>query len=606
MYKKIGSFILLLTLFGYALGQTSGPVSILPLDQIKEGMKGTGKSVFEGKKIEEFEVEILGILRNFQPKKNLVLARLKGGILDKAGVISGMSGSPVYINGKLIGAIAYSFPYSKEAIAGITPINEMLQITQKPKSEGSYYSSFSSTIPFKKSLSLDDFFEIQKDFFSSRLSSFSGNQSFVPLGVPLVFSGFSSGIFEKIKPFFTRLGFSPIRTGTTGQKQQSLSIPDLTLREGDPVGIQLVGGDLNLSAVGTVTYVDGKKILAFGHPLFNLGTVDYAMTKAEVLTVVPSLSSSFKIANTDILVGKFSQDRNSGVYGEIGKMPRFLPLNIKINGHEESTKEFKLKVVNDKFLTPTFVFVSLLGVLSSEERAYGDLSLELQGNIYLENGQSIHLEDLYSGNFNSSVESLSGLIAAVVYFLSNNEFKELGIHRIDVGIRATEDIKLSFLERIWLDKYEASPGEKIRIRIYSRTFRGQSTQQDVQISAPHLPAGSEFYLLIGDAVSMYEMESRQYRSKGFVPRSLNQLIRILNNLRKNNRIYFKIIAAKPGLFLKGEEMPNLPLTMKSMFSSPRASATSPVELKRSTLKDYQLPVPYVFKGTALIPLKIRK
>jgi len=603
MNKRTGILFLALLIIHPGFSQVKGTVSIMPVDQIKAGMIGVGKSVFEEKKIEEFDVEILGVLRNFRPRKNLILAKLKGGTLDRTGVAAGMSGSPVYIDGKLIGAIAYGFPFAKEAIAGITPIAEMLPISEEKEPTK---TSSSPRVFFKKSLTLEDLYEINKEFFSSKASLFSGEQTMLPLSVPLIFNGFSSRAFEKVKPFFHKLGFTPIQSGALSQKLESLTPPDLTLREGEPVAIQFVGGDLSLAAIGTVTYVDGQKILAFGHPIYNLGRVRYAMTKAEVVTVVPSLSSSFKVANTDTLIGKFSQDRDTGVYGEIGKMPQLLPLNLYMIGDNEEKREFKVKIVNDKILTPFFVNLTLSSILSGEERSYGDLSLALEGNIYLESGESIHLEDLFSGNLNTSVDNISGLISAVIYFLINNQFKDLIIHRIDLGIRSSEEVKISYLERVWLDKYEASPGEIIKVKIYSRTFRGDSVLKEVPILVPPLPAGSDFHLYIGDAVSMYNLEMSQYRSRGFVPRSLSQLIRILNSLRKNNRIYFKIIAAKPGLFLKGEELPNLPLTMKSMFSSPRASATAPTELNKSTLREYQLAMPSVFRGAALIPLKIRK
>jgi len=603
MRKRIGILFLALLIIHPGFGQVKGNVSIMPVDQVKAGMKGIGKSVFAEKEIEEFEVEILGVLRNFKWKKDLILAKLTGGVLDRTGLAEGMSGSPVYIDGKLIGAIAYGFPFAKEAIAGITPINDMLPIAEEKESPK---SSSSPRILFKKSLTLEDILEINKEFFSSKASFFAGGQTLYPLSVPLIFSGFSSRIFEKTKPFFTKLGFSPIQTGALGQKLETLRPPDFTLREGEPVGIQFVGGDISLAAIGTVTHVDGKKVLAFGHSMYNLGSVGYAMTKAEVLTVVPSLSTSFKIANTDILIGKFSQDRDTGVFGEIGKMPQLVPLNLYMIGDNKDKKEFKVKIVNDKILTPLFVNLVLSSVLSGEERSYGDLSLALEGNIYLDRGDSIHLEDLFSGNFNTSVDNIAGLLSAVIYFLINNQFEDLAIHRIDLGIRSSEEVKISYMERVWLDKYEASPGEHIRVKIHSRTFRGESVLQEVTIPVPPLPAGSDFHLYIGDAASMYNLEMSQYKSRGFVPRSLSQLIRILNNLRKNNRIYFKIIAAKPGLFLKGEELPNLPLTMKSMFLSPRASATAPTELNKSTLREYQFAVPHVFKGEALIPLKIRR
>jgi hypothetical protein len=232
--------------------------------------------------------------------------------------------------------------------------------------------------------------------------------------------------------------------------------------------------------------------------------------------------------------------------------------------------------------------------------------LELDGDIYLDNGMSVHLEDFFSSNFDNSVINISNLLTAVVYLLTNNEFRDLGIHRIDLAIDASEELKLSHLEKVWLDKYEVSPGERIKIKVYSRTFRGESIVQTVEIGAPSLPSGSEFSLVIGDAESMHQIEMSQYKTEAFMPRSLEQLIRLLSNLRKNNRIYFKIIASKPGLFLKGEEMPNLPPSMKAMFSSPRAAASYPTELNKSTLSEYQLPLPYVFKGAAVIPIKIKK
>jgi len=380
----------------------------------------------------------------------------------------------------------------------------------------------------------------------------------------------------------------------------------LTLHEGDPVAIQLIGGDMDFSALGTVTYVDGNRVLAFGHPFYNLGPVDFAMTKASIVTVVPTLDNSFKVAATGPLIGKFTQDRPSGAFGEIGKMPSLIPVNIRKVEPEGGGNEFKLKVIRDKIMTPLLLNLAVSSVLQNEERAYGDLTLELNGDVFLDNGLSVHLEDMFSGAMGDTVTNVSGLIMAVVYYLTNNEFRDIGIHRIDVNVMSKEEARFSYLERVWLDKYEASPGEIIQIKVFTRTFRGETAEQEVPLVVPSLPSGSEFTLVVGDAASMAQLEMSQYRSQDFVPRSLNQLIRLLNNLRKNNRIYFKIIASKPGLFLKGEEMPNLPPSMKSMFASPRAATSMPTEITRSTLSEYQLPAAYVFKGLAAIPIKIKK
>jgi hypothetical protein len=580
----------------------SALTTIMPLDQVKAGQKGKGRTVFEGNKIEEFDVDILGVLYNYQPRRNVILARLRGKNLETTGVIAGMSGSPVYIDGKLIGAIAFGFPYAKEAIAGITPIGEMLAIsTEKAKS-----SSFpSARLSFAPSLRMEDIFEIWKDGFAAQQDFIAAGQACRFLKIPLLFSGFSSNAVEKARPFLSRMGFYPVLSGQAGQAVEKLPSPEPALREGDPVTVQLIGGDMDMSALGTVTYVDGNKILAFGHPLYNMGPVDYAMTRATVMTIVPALDNSFKLAATGNLIGTFTQDRTPGALGEIGRTPRMIPINVRLIDDNLDLKEFKFQVINDRILSPLLANLSLVSLLGSEGRSNGDLSLELDGDIYLDNKQSVHLEDLYSGNFGASTQDLSGILTAVIYLLINNEFKDVGIFRIDLNIRASEQPKFAYLERVWLDKYEASPGEAIDIKVYFRSFRGESVVEEVGILAPRLTAGSEFQLVVGDAAAMHQVEVSQYRTTGFVPRNLNQLVRILNNLRKNSRIYFKVIASKPGLFLKGEEMPNLPPTMKSMFTSPRAAASSPTELSISTLMEYQLPLPYIFKGMAVIPIKIR-
>jgi hypothetical protein len=602
MKKKIAlSIFILVACFSFLRGAQM-EAQILPVDQIKAGMKGKGRTVFSGNKIEEFNVEILGILRNWQPKKDLILARLDGGPLERTGVMEGMSGSPVYIDGKLIGAISYSIgAFPKDALSGITPIEEMLKIEERelPK------FSFSTSIPVKKHMTLDDLFEIQKEYFNANSASVVQGQTLTPLSIPLVFSGFSPKVLEKAAPFFTRIGFSPISAGLSGQALNKVSYQDLRLRGGDAVGAQLISGDMEMTAVGTVTYVEGNKVLAFGHPLYNLGGVDFIMTKANVLTVVPSLQTSSKLAVTDIPVGRFTQDRNAGIFGELGKSPKLIPINIRLL-NDQNEKTYTVNVVEDKILTPSLVNVVINNILYAEERAIGDLSLDFRGTVFLENGMNIRLEDLFSGNYDTSATNLSSLVASIVFYLTSNEFRDLSIHRIDLTIRAYEGVKIAFLDKVMLDKYDVSPGERIQIKIYTRNFRGEGALQDgISFQAPNLPSGSEFYLVVADSMSLRQVELGQYQTQTFMPRNFNQLIRLLSSLRKNNRIYVKIIGSKPGLFLKGEELPNLPLTMKSMFSSSRAASSAPTELKTSTLGQYQIPVPFVFRGLSVIPIKIK-
>ena len=583
--------------------QETAPPTLSP-EQLKAGMTGKGRTVFHGNRVEEFDVEILGVLRNdagVGPKRSMILARLESEELNKSGVSQGMSGSPVYVNGKLIGAIAYSFPFSKEAVAGITPIEEMLTIETDKTSR----STYSPPVSIKKTMSLEELYEINKSHFSLENPLRYKNQALQPLKIPLVHRGFSHQALNRMESVFSRMGFQLSQAAQQKIEMEDISYSDMALRAGEPVGVQLITGDLEMAATGTVTHVNGDRVLAFGHPLYNLGPVDYAMTKAQVITVVPSLQSSFKLTATGPVVGRFMQDRTSGILGEMGKLPSLIPINIKLMDSNQEVKDFKMKVVDDKILTPFLINTAVAGLMYSEERSMGDLTVEMVGDVYLENGMSVHLEDMFSGNFDAAVADMSGLVTGITYFLTNNEFRDLDIHRVDLNFRTAEQVQLSYLEKVWLDKYDVNPGERIHVKIYTRNFRGESIMQEGGIIAPHLPSGSEFYLVVGDTMSMAQLESGLYRTQAFSPRNLNQLIRVLSNQRKNNRIYFKILARKPGLFLKGEELPNLPPSMKSMFSSPRAATSQPTELSQSTLSHFQLRVPFVFKGAAMIPVKIK-
>jgi len=576
----------------------------MPLAQVKPGMKGRGKSVFQGQVIEEFEAEILGVLANASPKRNIILARLKGRGLESTGIIGGMSGSPVYIDGKLIGAVAYGFSFSKEAIAGITPIEEMLAVGATPDEPK---PGAAPPVIIREGVSQEDLSGSYLQTLAARTVEGRQGLALSPLRLPLVFSGFAAGAFERARSFFAPLGFLAVRGGTGSQSQPSGTPAEPALRAGDAVGVQLVGGDLDVSAVGTATYVDGTKVLAFGHPIYNLGSVDYAMSRADVIAVMPSLESSFKLAAMGPVIGRFSQDRTPGAAGEIGVLPRLIPLNIGLQTGPGARKDFKLKLIADKFLTPALINMAVSSLVTSEERSYGDISLDFDADVFLDKGGlGVHLEDLFSGSYDNAPVSLSGLLAAVVHYLLNNEFKDVGIFRIDLNVRALEETRLAVLEKVLLDKYEVSPGEPIRLQVFYRTQREESLVEEVTVVAPALPAGSEFQLLVGDAASMQQIERSQYQIQEFVPRSLDQLVRLLSNLRRNNRIYFRIMASKPGLFLKGEELPNLPPSLKTMFASPRSSAAGPTEITRSTLSEYQLAIPYVFKGGAAIPVRIRK
>ena len=606
MNKRVLQAVAALVVLG-AASFSWGAAEILPLEGVKAGMKGKGRSVFSGNKIEEFDVEILGVLANNSPKRNAIIARLSGLNLEQTGVLQGMSGSPVYIDGKLIGAVAFSFSYAKEPIAGITPIAEMLAIAGEKSPPASPQPA---RIPFSSSVSRGDLMASYRDNFSAQPALESEGRTGAALATPLYFSGFSPRLLDEVKPFFAGLGFLPLAAsaGASGQRSGISLQTDLTVREGDPLAIQLVSGDLDVSAIGTATHVDGARVFAFGHPLYNLGPVEYGMAKADIITVVPAYSTSFKIGSVGDTIGTIIQDRTAGALGEIGRVPKLVPLRLSLTPENGSAREYRLRIAADKILTPLLVNMVVSTILGDAERSVGDLALEVRGDVYADTvpAQAVHIEDLFSGNFDDAVSGVSSLVTSVVYYLTNNEFKNVGIQQINLEVFASERPKTASLERVWLDRYEVGPGETVGLKLYLKSYRGETKIEEIPFLAPGLPAGSEFNLVVADTKSMQQVELGQYRTGGITPRSLEQLVRLLNNVRKNNRIYFKLIGPRPGLFLRGEEMPNLPPSMKSLFASPRAGSAVPVEISVSTLAEYQMPVPFAFEGMAVIPLKIRK
>ncbi len=475
MRKRVLRLFAAAALLGTSLGAFAA--EILPLEAIKPGMKGKGLSVFAGSKIEEFDVEIIGILTNNSPKRNAILARLSGRNLENTGILQGMSGSPVYIDGKLIGAVAFGFAYAKEPIAGITPIGEMLAIAaEAPKGAA---PAAGPRLPFSSSLSFRRIVEAHRDYFSPAQPLESAGGLGTTLPVPLFFSGFPARILDEVRPVFAGLGFRPLAASSADSPRQRTGITletDLTLREGEPLAIQLVSGDLDLSAIGTVTHVDGARVFAFGHPLYNLGPVEYGMARAEILTVLPALDTSFKIGAVGNLIGTIIQDRTAGAYGEIGRHPKLVPLNLTLTPETGPAREFRLKLASDKLLTPLLTNMSIAALLDSEGRSLGDLTLELRGDVTLDTTpvQSVHIEDLFTGNLGSASSALSNLVTAVVYYLTNNEFRSVGIQRIDLNVRLSEQPKAALLERVWLDRYEVAPGETVRIKLFLKTYRGES------------------------------------------------------------------------------------------------------------------------------------
>ena len=553
-----------------ALAVSLYAVDIMKLADIKEGMKGEGKTIFKGSTIETFTFDVLGILKNVFPNKSLIIVDIHSPLLSEGGVLAGMSGSPVYIEGKLIGAVAYSLTnFAKRPIAGVTPIEDILE-TANYGGSGVSVDVSGLKINFEKEylLKLKEF--VQKELMNR--TSFSPDPSVTPIKLLSISRGIDPQAASFLRPVFTSLnGLTP----AAQLKSKSLSRDSFMLQAADAASVPLVRGDFEYSASGTVTMVEGNKVYLFGHPFFNLGRVNFPLHKAKIVTVIPSYQSSFKLASTyPITFNVFLRNRN---------------------------RRINLEMVDHPLLTPAISYISLLNIFISEYQQFGFQSLAIQGKIFIENERNIIINDLYSGT--ESFAEFSNLIFAINFYLLNNKDKKIKIQKIDFDIASSEQVRRSSIENVIINKNAFIPGEIITASVYLRNERGQTTVRRVNLKAPSLKPGSIFYLLIADKDALGKFDAKNVRTSYF-PTKLSSLIRIINNIRKNNRIYFKLMRPSQGLFIKGYEYSNLPSSIQNIFKY-NSSSSDQTSMKLSTIGEYQLAVPSVVKGNKMFQLKIK-
>src|SRR4051812_6885204 len=344
--------------------------TLMPVSEIKAGMIGVGRTVFEGSDLQEFKAHILGVLHNVQgPHRDLILARLEGGPLAKTGVAAGMSGSPVFIDGRLIGAVSYSVgAFATEAIAGITPIEEMKDATEMIRRIPTQQARIELPITGERlaaALSatyarIAPFANRPADVQVFGMSQAAGTQLVAmlrPISTPLVMNGFEPESAAILAGAFEAAGFTPVVGGAIGG-QGGTDVKAMTgpLREGDAVGVSLVGGDLEMGATGTITHIDGNRVYAFGHPFFNVGPSQFPLTRAYVHAMLPSLMSSFKISAMGEVIGTMEQDRATAIAGTLGKGPVVIPMTVAPQSPREdganTKRPFHFNVANDQVFTP--------------------------------------------------------------------------------------------------------------------------------------------------------------------------------------------------------------------------------------------------------------
>jgi hypothetical protein len=550
--RPLGALLLALSLASGA----AGAGEVLPLEQVHPGMEGTGRTVFEGARVDEFGVRILGVLDNaLGPHRSVILAHLDGGPLAETGVIQGMSGSPVFIDGKLVGAVAYAFPFGKEPIAGITRGE-----TLPPRLAGS---------------------------------------SLTPLALPLVFSGFDPSTFEWARELFASMGFTPVLgTGPSGSRTIG-PLPDL--EPGAAVGVSLIEGDLDLSVTGTITHIEGTRVYAFGHPFYNLGPTKFPMKKAYVYSVFPSLQVSWKIAAALEAVGTVDQDRTTAIAGRLGTPPSMISSEVRLHSGRTGDRSFQFRLVEDELFTPVLAYLSLLSVLQSHERAVGTTTLRLDARVVLDGGREVRVKDVFAAD--SPAQRAAALVAGPVGLLVANDFEKVEIESIDVDVAVEEEDRSATIVRAWVDPaHRLRPGTTTTLTVLLRTHRGDFVTHSLALPIPRGAPPGNYDLLVADAATFNLVEQQEMRQP-FVPRDLDHLLRALNELRAGSHVYARLTQPGQGVILGGEYLPALPGSVLSVLRAPDQGA-SVVPLRASEVWSSKKATDHAISGARRLRLHV--
>ncbi len=555
-------------------------------------MQGVAYTVFEGTKPEPMNLEVLGVLKNANgPKGDIILVRLKGEKVEYTGVVAGMSGSPVYIGGKLAGALAFRIgQFSKEPIAGVTPIGEMMEISAID------HTSSDIQVSTKSSVLLPG-----KTASPGEADSINSSTNYLkPIEAPLVFSGFSEDALKMFAPQFAAAGVVPVMgTGSVSDVKQ----PE-PLEPGSAVSAILVQGDMNIAATCTVTYMDANHLLACGHPLLQFGEVALPMTKAQVLATLPSPLNAFKIVNTTETVGSFVQDRHTGILGEFNKKPDMIPVTLTIHGGP-ADKSFHYQILNNPRLSPVAMMATVFNALHGMNEYGEEITYRLAGKISLEGYPDVSLQNMFA-------PADAGQTAAVLAALSigdrfgriyDNAYDVPHVNGVQLDFDLVRERRWARLESVRTDVTEARPGDEITIETVLRPYRGEGIVRQIPIHIPTSTSKGPLRILVSDGDTL----DRVRQGNAMFNRNLDlaSTVSWLNKQHANNRVYVSLLEADPEARVADKVMPTLPLSVMNVMDGMRGTQEMVVQAESSVNEAATSPLDYVVSGAQVLTIDVK-
>jgi hypothetical protein len=600
------SKLLLLSALAALFALSAAAQQTMPLSQVRKGMRGYGVTVFEGTRLDRFDVEIVGVLNNIGPGQDLILARVDSPVVQRAGVIAGMSGSPIYIDGKVIGALAYSWQFSKEPIAGITPIDQMLKIAEAGGAHTAELTAVRmSAGDFLKAITdhkTDELFAKMQSGLTgaSPASTMSGAK---PIAVPLSMSSFAPETVTRFAPWLDAMGFVAVPSGSTSTSATTTTtVAAANFKPGDAVGAVLLNGDFNVAATGTVTVVDGNQIYAFGHPFLDMGEVSFPMAKSEIVTVMPSIASSFKFANTGAIVGAFKQDRANGIMGTVGKNADMIPIDLTVDGGGP-VKNYHVNIVRHSQLSPLILAMAADSVVANAQRAAGERTVMLESEIKLKGfDQPIVLHEGWAGA--QARQAIPQYLAIVAGYLMSNEFRQADIESVKLHLRHDDGLKIAKLLEASIDTPPTGrivPGDTVKVRTVLKPFRGEAFTETFDVKIPDNQAPGPAYLLVGSGSLMNQIDFSLVPPD---PRTLEQVLAVLQRLRPSTDLTLGLYSQSDGAVTAGVYLPDLPPTMRAVIAADTTNGAQ-AAVKYHPAAHQARPLGYIVDGALKIDLEIK-
>lgn len=590
----------------------AGKVEIFRQTDLKPGMQAVAWTVFAGTEPEPVPIEIIGVWKNqWGPKQDIILGKM-GGKAIRTNVAGGMSGSPVYIDGKLVGAVSLRLSvFSPDAICGITPIEQMLEINEFDKSTPS--AARVPTQPAPRAA-----VEVPTGLLAQALSAgaaanFAGQtQVMIPIDTPLTFSGFTEKTLKEFSPIFSQLGLTTVQGGAGA----ALNSPkpaagwQHALQPGDAVAGVLVSGDMSVTGLGTVTYNDGKRVLAFGHPFFNLGPVDMPMSKGEILTVLSSQFQPNKFGNATEIVGALHQDRHSGIMGELGSSAEMVPVDVKVRSHGNNDAVFKEKdlhffvFVHQKW-TPYLMMLTLFNSIEGLNDFADEATYRLSGHIEMEGQQNISLATMLTPTEMPVPPPmvLAGWWGDKFNRLFLNSVRTPKVKRVDATIDLLPDRRIATIENAWTPTSDVEPGSELPVKVFLRPYRGDRIERELRIKLPAGLTKGDHRILLSDAETLNRLQSAAGLSNRFI--DLPQTVSLINQERTNNRLYVSLVESRPTVYSDDKTMPSLPGSVLNVMQTGRTASRSMVSSPESAIEQMSIPFEQVISGSYSLRVTVK-